>query len=202
MFTGLIEEVGILERIWTVGAGGRRLIVRAGVSRELVRGDSLAVQGVCLTVAAVEGLRTTLEAVGETVRRTTIVHWKSGRRLNLEQALKVGGRLGGHMVTGHVDGTARLVSTKEEAEGLYLTVQPDAALLPYLAPQGSVALDGVSLTIAGRQGNAFRVSLVPTTLEKTTLGERRPGDELNIEIDPLARYVASLLADRKTTATD
>lgn len=202
MFTGLIEEVGVLERIWTVGDGGRRLNVRANLSRELTRGDSLAVQGVCLTVAAVQGLRVTLEAVGETVRRTTILGWRSGRRVNLEQALRVGDRLGGHVVTGHVDGTARLITKKKQAEGLYLTVQPDTALLPYLAPQGSVALDGVSLTIAGREGNTFRVSLVPTTLEKTTLGERRPGDELNIEIDPLARYVASLLTGRQTKATD
>ncbi len=196
MFTGLIEEVGTLERIWTVGSGGRQLTVSAELSVELTKGDSLAVQGVCLTVVSVDGRRTTLEAVGETVGRTTIPRWRSGHRVNLERALKLGDRLGGHMVSGHVDGVARLVGGRRQAEGLYLSVEPDRGLLRYLAPQGSVALDGVSLTIAEQEGNTFRVSLVPTTLEKTTLGDRKPSDVLNIEVDPLARYVERLLAHR------
>jgi riboflavin synthase len=196
VFTGLIEEVGVVERVTRLGTGGRQLTVKASLCGELSKGDSLAVQGVCLTVTRVTGKRAILDAVGETVQRTTLRNLRAGQQVNLEQALRVGDRLAGHMVSGHVDGIAVFAKTERRAGGLYLVVRPEEALLRYLAPQGSVALDGVSLTIATRQREIMAVSLIPETLRATTLAQRRSGDELNLEVDPLARYVENLLKHR------
>jgi riboflavin synthase len=198
MFTGLIEEIGVIEEVGPVGGGGKRITFKASLCGELDWGESIAVQGVCLTVVHVQERerRATVEAVGETMGRTTLRKWRRGLRVNLERALKLGDRLGGHMVTGHVDGIATMLGMRRQAGGVYMTVRTPANCLQYVAPQGAVALDGVSLTIAGRDRDTMVISLIPETLRSTTLAERKRGDELNLEVDPFARYLENLLEQR------
>ena len=165
-------------------------------------GASLAVSGVCLTVTELGedgdgGPRSVVELSPETLARTTLGDLAEGDAVNLEPALRVGDPLGGHWVQGHVDGTVALLG-RDEDDGEHSTfiVELPPALAPYLVEKGSVALDGVSLTVARRWADRFTVALVPHTLEVTTLGERRPGDRLNLEVDVLAKYVEGLLAGR------
>ena len=189
MFTGIVEEVGSIVRVER-GSEALGLEVRAGFSPESVAaGDSVAVDGVCLTVTrlAEEVLRFDLSH--ETAGATTLRGRKAGDRVHLERALALGARLGGHLVTGHVDGTGELLRREPRGENLDLILRAPAPVAPYLVPKGSVAVDGVSLTVNQPRGDQFRVTLVPHTLRYTTLGERRPGDGLNLEADILGKYV-------------
>lgn len=191
MFTGLVEETGEILKVQE----GPFLKVRIGARRvleDLEVGGSVAVDGVCLTAVEVDGEGFWVELARETLRRTAPT-WRVGHRPNLERALKVGGRLGGHFVTGHVDGVAELVEVREAPGARDLVFRPPRGLSPYLAEKGSVALNGVSLTVAGLEGEAFWVTLIPHTLAVTNLGELRPGDRVNLEVDLIARYVARLL---------
>lgn len=196
MFTGIIEARG---RVAAADLRGRTLELVADLGElaaGLRPGDSVAVSGPCLTVAGLDGSRARFQAVGETVSRTTLGGWRPGREVNLERALPVGGRLGGHFVTGHVDGRARLLaaSAAGDGDGAELDFSAPAGCEPLIAEKGSVALDGVSLTVARLlPGGGFRVALVPHTLRATTLGALRPGGEVNFEADVLARYAARLL---------
>jgi riboflavin synthase len=194
MFTGIVETTGLLRRIERRGPGAR-LGVGAKLDA-LVVGESIAVHGVCLTVQAVVPGGYEADATAETLDRTTLGSLPIGARVHLERALQLGGRLGGHIVSGHVDGRLRLRRRDElgEARRLAFGVE-DPSLCRFIAPKGSVAIDGVSLTVNHAEGDEFDVVIIPHTLEVTTLGELSVGDAANLEVDMLARYVARLLGE-------
>ncbi len=194
MFTGLVRSVGTVERV-IAGAQQRTFVVAAALSEaDRALGASVAVSGVCLTVVAADARSFTVEAAFETLAVTTLGELRVGGRVNLEPALRVGDALGGHLVSGHVDGLARLRSRTPRGEALEVWFDAPQELLPYVAPKGSVCLDGVSLTVNRVDARGFMVGLIPHTLAATTLGERALGDALNLEVDLLARYVARLLS--------
>ena len=194
MFTGIVEGLG--EVLAVSGTpDGARLRVRAGALLDDAGvGDSIAVSGVCLTIVAMDGGAFSADLAAETLRRTTLGGLRPGDPVNLERPLRLDERLGGHIVQGHVDGVGTIAATRPEGEGLWMEIAAPASLLPYLVEKGSVAVDGVSLTVAGLPGgDRFAVALIPHTLAVTTLGRRRPGDPVNLEVDILAKYVERLL---------
>lgn len=189
MFTGLIEEIG---RINAIGRsrGARRIVVEASAVLEDLRiDDSIAISGVCLTVIERDERRFAVETVEETLKKTTLGALQVGARVNLERALRTDRRLGGHFVQGHVDGVGRIVRIVPQAGGRLLSVQAPESVLQYLTPRGSIAVDGVSLTIAELRGNTVDIALIPHTLEVTTLGDLDAGAQVNIEADMLGKYV-------------
>jgi riboflavin synthase len=198
MFTGIVQEIGTVMRIepraGAAGAHDRRLEISfARIPRErLGLGDSVCVDGVCLTVASLETRSFVADVSGETLRVTTLGHKQPGARVNLEPALRAGDGLGGHWVSGHVDGIAEVLSVAEDARSLRLELLAPADLSRYIARKGSVTLDGVSLTVNAVDGHRFDINLIPHTLEVTTLGVLARGSRLNLEIDLLARYVERL----------
>ena len=199
MFTGIITDIGTITAIEQ--RGDLRAVIATGYDMASVDlGASIACSGVCLTVVDKGIGRFTVDISGETVSRTARAQWSEGRRLNLERALRVGDELGGHIVTGHVDGIGEIVSITPEGASLRLAIAADRALAPFLAPKGSVALDGVSLTINDVTDEADRVvigvNIIPHTAAATTLAEAEPGRTLNIEIDVLARYLGRMEAAR------
>lgn len=193
MFTGIVTHIG---RIREVGErdGGRLFVVEPPFDpRELAIGASIAHDGVCLTVTAhLEGAYAVF-ATPETLARTTLGDWRPGRRVNLERSLRLGDELGGHLVFGHVDATGEVLEVADLGGMWRLVVGIPAALAPLVAVKGSIAVDGVSLTVTEAADDRFAVTLIPHTREVTTLGERRPGDRVNVEVDMLARYVARQL---------
>jgi riboflavin synthase len=196
MFTGIITDVGRVRRLrGTEGPeGGLDLsIATAYDTAEIALGASIACSGVCLTVVAVEPGAFSAHASAETLACSTLGEWTEGTVVNLERALRVGDELGGHIVSGHVDGVARLVDRRPESESVRFVIEAPAALMPFIARKGSVALDGVSLTVNEIEADRFGVNIIPHTLSHTSFGEARPGRRMNLEIDPLARYVARLL---------
>ncbi len=196
MFTGIIETVGTLTDA-RPERGGLRLVVRAMFqSGPLAPGESVAVSGPCLTVEHATPDSFEAFASSETLARTTLAHARAGRAVNLERALAVGARLGGHFVSGHVDGVGRVRRVAPDGESRRLTVLVPPEVRPLLAIKGSVAVDGVSLTVVEVRGAEFSVMLVPHTLRHTTLLSLRPGDEVNVEADLIARYVAATLRGR------
>ena len=198
MFTGIVQEIGALRRIEArTGEGAaedRRIEVSfASISRERLNlGDSICVDGVCLTVAALEASSFIADVSGETLRVTTLGSKPVGARVNLEPALRAGDSLGGHWVSGHVDGVAEVASAVRDARSLAVNLAAPALLARYIARKGSVTLDGVSLTVNSVDGVNFSINLIPHTLEVTTLGRLEPGVRVNLEIDLLARYVERL----------
>lgn len=200
MFTGLIEAVGTLAS-WQARGRIIRLSVTAPLAGELPVGSSIAIDGVCQTVVHAREGQFTVEATGETLKRTTLSSWRGPRPVNLERPLRADGRLDGHLVTGHVDAVVRILSRRVDSSGHWLTVAHDPHLARFVASQGSVALDGVSLTVASCSDESFVVSLVPHTLDCTTLGLKGPGDYLNLEVDLVARYVARVMGEVRYPAT-
>ena len=199
MFSGIITDVGRVRRLRRgPGAeGGLEVtIATAYDSTDIPLGASIACSGPCLTVVAVEPGAFSVQASAETLACSTLGDWVVGTQVNLERALCVGDELGGHIVSGHVDGVARLIERRPEGESVRFVIEAPAALMPYLAPKGSVALDGVSLTVNEVANDRFGVNIIPYTLAHTSLGEARPGRRFNLEIDPIARYVARLLGTR------
>src|SRR5512138_2255370 len=193
MFTGLIADVGAVERV-TPRQGGARLTLRPGrlPVDELQLGESVACSGVCLTVVERGGGLVSFDAVPETLSRTTIGSWRPGSQVNLERALALSDRLGGHLVQGHVDAVGEVVSRAAEGQGARLAISLPASIAPIVAEKGSIAVDGVSLTVAAAGRDRFEVALIPETLAHTTLGEARPGTKVNLEADVVARHVARL----------
>ena len=194
MFTGIVRELGVVVEAEDAG-GGKSLLVRApeAAARTGV-GDSVAINGCCLTATAIEGGAMAFHAVPETIARTTLVSLEPDARVNVEPALRAGEELGGHYVQGHVDGVGRIQSVEAEGEGLRVFVEAPAGVLRYCVEKGSITVDGVSLTVAELGDDAFAVALVPHTLEATTLSELRPGQEVNLEADVLAKYVERLIS--------
>jgi riboflavin synthase len=187
MFTGLIEARGRIEHVSRTGGSGR-LRIAAPFAGELTRGESVAVNGVCLTVVRALAGAFEAEAVDRTLSTTTLGRATAGDEVNLERALRMGDRVGGHMVTGHVDGVGVVERVERTSNGSDVTVKPPTELLRHIAPRGSVALDGVSLTVAAVSEGRFTVSLIPETLSVTTAGRLRAGGVVNVETDVLAKY--------------
>jgi riboflavin synthase len=203
MFSGIITDVGRVRRLRRApGAEGglEATIATAYDSADIPLGASIACSGPCLTVVAVEKGAFSVEASAETLACSNLGDWAEGTQINLERALRLGDELGGHIVSGHVDGVARLIDCRPEGESVRLVIEAPAALMPYIASKGSVALDGVSLTVNEVANHHFGVNIIPYTLAHTSLGEARPGQRLNLEIDPIARYVARLLGTRPTNS--
>jgi riboflavin synthase len=196
MFTGLIEEIGRIATVESFGTSRRFAIRAEKILADARVDDSICVSGVCLTVVAVSGTTFQVQAVDETLRKTTLGNLRQGQQVNLERALRPMDRLGGHFVQGHVDGTAPIVDLIPQAAGQLTVVELDSELLRYVIPHGSIALDGVSLTVARLEESRITIALIPHTLAQTTLGERRVGDWLNVETDLLGKYVERLLAAR------
>lgn len=196
VFTGIVEEIGTIESIEQQAGGEIRLVINgAKAASDAQLGDSISVSGVCLTAVDLPGRdRFAVEAVPETLSRTTIGELEPGSRVNLERALKADARLGGHIVQGHVDGMGALVSRTDGGRWQDLTFSIPTELAYLVAEKGSITISGVSLTVTAVTVETFSVSLIPATLEATTLGDLEVGDKVNLEVDVLARYVARLMA--------
>jgi riboflavin synthase len=196
MFTGIVEGTGTVAALAAVagGSGARLEVEAAWLAGQLARGESVAVNGCCLTVAEPTTAGFAADLVAETLRRTALGGLRPGARVNLERSLPLGGRLGGHLVQGHVDGVARLLDRTRVGDGEEVRIELPADLERYLVEKGSIAVDGVSLTVAGVGPGWFAVALVPHTLEVTTLGDRRPGELVQLEVDVVAKYVERLVA--------
>lgn len=193
MFTGLVETLGRIETIHDEDAGKRLAIRWDGLNDPLTIGESIAVNGCCLTVVAIDGDRFEAQAGPETLIRTNLGDLRVGSPVNLERSLRVGDRLGGHFVQGHIDDTAELAERRPEGEWDFLRFRIDPSWMPMLVEKGSIAVDGVSLTVVQTGPDWFSVMLIPHTLAATTLGIRRIGDRVNVEIDVLAKHVRKLL---------
>jgi riboflavin synthase len=192
VFTGLVEARGVL-RVRTTRSAGARLAIATDLG-PLELGESISVQGVCLTVCDLGSSGFEADASEETLARSTLGTLPIGREVNLERAVVMGGRMGGHIVTGHVDDRARLRDRRETGEALGLTFEVDPLVGRFIAPKGSVGIDGVSLTVNDASRDRFEVVVIPHTLDKTTLVDLEPGQDANLEVDVLARYVARMLS--------
>ena len=201
MFTGIIESIGTIARIERRG-GDVRLHVDAGALGldDVKLGDSISVSGVCLTAVEIDGAVFTVDVSTETLARTTLGALRDGDPVNLEKAMRLSDRLGGHLVAGHIDGVGRVVSIESDARSQRWLFELPPALARYVAPKGSICIDGVSLTVNEVDGARFGVNLIPHTIDVTTFKTRRTGDAVNIEVDLLARYVEQLLARDRSTA--
>jgi riboflavin synthase len=194
MFTGLVQSLGKVSEVHET-SDGVRLAIESPLAAELNEGDSIAVNGVCLTaVGLCAGERFGADVMHETLRRSSLAGVESGSQVNLELALRATDRLGGHIVQGHVDGVGVVAASREDGFARVVTVEADPSLLRYVVEKGSIAVDGVSLTVARVDETSFDVSLIPETLERTTLGRAANGTVVNLELDVVAKYVEKLLA--------
>jgi riboflavin synthase len=193
MFTGLVSDLGLVERL-APRQGGARLTLRPRALRvdDLALGESVACSGACLTVVERGGGLVSFDAVPETLARTTLGGWGPGTKVNLERALALGDRLGGHLVQGHVDAVGEVLRRAPEGQGVRLAISLPAAIAALVAEKGSIAVDGVSLTVAAVTRDRFEIALIPETLARTTLGDAGPGTKVNLEADVIARHVARL----------
>jgi riboflavin synthase len=192
LFTGLIEDVGKVVSVERTGAGARIAVETRIPLGEVAVGDSVAVSGACLTVLSKSGGRFLADVSAETLARTTLGGKRPGDPVNLERALSLQARLGGHLVYGHVDGTGAVRETRQSGDGRVFHIRTDPNIMKYLVFKGSVAVDGVSLTASAVRPDGFEVALIPLTLEWTTFGTLRPGDPVNIETDIIGKYVEKL----------
>lgn len=195
MFTGLVQELGTVSDLIRTGEGAR-LSVRAGLAGELREGDSVAVNGVCLTATRVANGGFVAEVMEETLRRSSLGALGRGAPVNIELPLRASDRLGGHIVQGHVDGLGVVREVREEGFARVVTVEAGSDLLRYVVAKGPIAVDGISLTVSDVDEDSFSLSLIPETLQRTTLGGAEPGKRVNVEVDVLAKYVESLVAAR------
>ena len=192
MFTGLVADLGTVAEVHST-TDGVRLAIESPLTSELAEGDSVAVNGVCLTAVGLCGDRFGADVMNETLRRSSLAEVQAGTKVNLELSLQANGRLGGHIVQGHVDGVGSISETRDDGFARVVTIAADPDLLRYVVEKGSIAVDGVSLTVARVDDHSFDVSLIPETLERTTLGRLQDGARVNLELDVVARYVERLL---------
>ena len=198
MFTGIIEEIGTVRRI-EHGAKGARLTIQAKTVLEDTRiGDSIATNGVCLTVVSMTGDSFSADVMAESLRRSSLGTLQGGAPVNLERAMAANGRFGGHIVSGHIDGTGTIASQKREDNAVWVKIKTPAPLLRYIVEKGSIAIDGVSLTVAAVTDTDFSVSIIPHTGAQTILLGKKPGDPVNLECDVIGKYVEKLTAPHKT----
>ncbi|WP_406382342.1 riboflavin synthase [Streptomyces sp. NBC_00117] len=201
MFTGIVEELGEITAVEELGDASRFRLRGPVVTEGARHGDSIAVNGVCLTVVEHEGDEFTADVMAETLDRSSLGALAVGSRANLERPTAVGARLGGHIVQGHVDGTGSIVERKPSENWEIVKVSLPAHLARYVVEKGSITVDGVSLTVVDAGPDYFTISLIPTTLALTTLGLKKAGDPVNLEVDVIAKYVERLLGDRAQEAT-
>ena len=192
MFTGLVQDRGRVEEVSRTD-GGVRLTVSSALTAELSEGDSIAVDGVCLTATGVRDRTFRAEMMNETLQRTALERAVAGSAVNLELPVRASDRLGGHIVQGHVDGVGTVANVTEDGFARRLEIEAPPALLRYVIEKGSIAVDGVSLTVTGTANGSFTVSLIPETLERTNLGTASAGTTVNLEVDVLAKYVEKLI---------
>ena len=197
MFTGLVEEKGYVHAITRVGNASDICIEAQKVAEDVAIGDSIAINGCCLTVVAIDGNRLTFQAGSETLSRTNLGELQPGSAVNLERSLQVGQRMGGHYVSGHVDALATVDQRNDDGEWAEFWFRVPPELTRQMASKGSVTVDGISLTLVDVEADRFSVALIPHTLEVTTLGDRQLGDSVNIETDLLAKYVQQQLDEIK-----
>jgi riboflavin synthase len=201
MFTGIVSELGEVESVET-GSDGARIRINAELAAELAEGDSVAVNGACLTATSAAGGAFEADVMRQTLGLTTLGGLQPSAAVNLELPLRASDRIGGHIVQGHVDGTATVAGSQDDGFARRLRLQLPAELLDYVVERGSIAIEGVSLTIAALGDDWIEVSLIPETLERTTLGALRPGDRVNVECDLMARYVRRMLGDVAVLASE
>ncbi len=193
MFTGIIEETGTVKAIRTDGPSCRLTIAARRVLEDLQIGDSIAVSGVCLTVTSRDAAQFTADVMHETLNRSTLGSLSPGSLVNLERAMPAGGRFGGHIVSGHIDAVGTITATRRDGIACWYTIQPPQSMLRYIIEKGSIAIDGISLTVAAVTGRDFSVSVIPHTAAHTTLQARKRGDRVNLEADQIGKYVEKLL---------
>ena len=196
MFTGIIEHLGTVDSLNLHADGGRLTIRAPSVASYLAVANSIAVDGCCLTVVALDGERFSVDLSTETIRKTSIREWKKGRRVNLEQPMTAGKEFGGHFVLGHVDTTGRVTRLDPEGQNWWYGVEVPESFATYIVPQGSIAVDGISLTVARANGRIAEMAIIPFTYEHTNLGGRKIGDAVNLEGDVLGKYVERYLQAR------
>jgi riboflavin synthase len=196
MFTGIVTDIGTVQRIKRGDGGATLTIATAYDTGAIALGASIGCAGVCLTATALQPGAFTADASAETLSCSTLGDWREGRRINLEQAMKLGDEMGGHLVLGHVDGVAQLVDRRPDGDSVRFIIEAPDELASFIAGKGSVALDGVSLTVNEVEGRVFGVNIIPHTLAQTTFGDAGSGTRMNLEIDLIARYVQRLLQAR------
>lgn len=203
MFTGIIEEIGTVRRIERGAAGARLTIAAKTVLEGTKLGDSIATNGMCLTVVSMTADSFSADVMAETLRRSSLGTLQNDSPVNLERAMPANGRFGGHIVSGHIDGTGTVASQKREDNAVWVTVRTPASMLRYIVEKGSIAIDGVSLTVAAVDETGFSVSIIPHTGAQTILLGKKPGETVNLECDVIGKYVEKLLApytpDEKVT---
>lgn len=201
MFTGIIEEKGQIEGI-TRGSKSCQLKIKADkIFDDIKLGDSVAVNGVCLTVSELKPPCFTADVMAETIRRTGLGSLHKGAKVNLERAMMLGGRFGGHIVTGHIDGTGTITDMTVEDNAVLVTISANSNIMEYIVEKGSITLDGISLTIASLKNDRFTVSVIPHTGKETTLLDKKTGDKINIECDIIGKYVKKFNSDTKSGIT-
>ncbi|HBT20046.1 MAG TPA: riboflavin synthase [Peptococcaceae bacterium] len=199
MFTGLIEEMGIVQQVDIIGSSGSLSIKADKVFEDLKIGDSIAVNGVCLTVVEILNSVFKVEIMKETFDKTSLSDLRIGDKVNLERAVKINGRFGGHFVSGHIDGVGIIRSFDYWENAKIFEISADPALSRYIVPKGSIAVDGISLTVVDTEGILFTVSIIPHTLKNTNLAFKKIGDKVNLEVDLIAKYIEKLLEQKFKT---
>jgi riboflavin synthase len=197
MFTGIIEEIGTVNNSNMAAGSGELKVAARLILDDAKLGDSIAVNGVCLTITRINGTEISFDVSAETLRRSNLGTLKRGNRVNLERALAADGRFGGHMVSGHIDGTGTLIEKRDEGNAVIFTFQAPPTIMHYLIEKGSIAIDGISLTIAGLNNDSFNVAVIPHSLQQTTLGANKIGAIVNLENDLIAKYIEKLIPPGK-----
>ncbi|BCV25687.1 riboflavin synthase [Gelria sp. Kuro-4] len=193
MFTGLVETMGKVKELRLLGRRNQLVIEEPGIAQQVKLGDSVAINGVCLTVVQCEGDRLIFDVMPETLRKTNLRSLTRGDYVNMERALAMGDRLGGHLLTGHIDGVGQVSARRTEGNAIIFTIHAPEEVTSLLVEKGSVAVDGISLTVGDLEPKGFWVSIIPHTLENTVLQHRRPGDKVNLEADLIGKYVLRYL---------
>ena len=197
MFTGLVEEIGKIESIIKSEKSAKITIKVNEVLKDVMLGDSIATNGVCLTVTSFDSGKFTVDVMAETMRRSNLKSLSPGDEVNLERALRVGARLGGHIVSGHIDGMGVIKEFKREDNAVWVSIAASNEILKYIVQKGSIAIDGVSLTVAYVDESVFKVSIIPHTKDMTTLLRKKVGDDVNLECDMIGKYVEKLLGSKE-----
>lgn len=194
MFTGIVEETGTVARIQRTGQSVRIVITAEKILEDIKQGDSIAVNGICLTAVAISGKTFTADVMHETLRRTSLADARPGCLVNLERAMPADGRFGGHIVSGHIDGTGKILGIKKDSNAIWYTIGTKTEILDGIVEKGSIAVDGISLTVASVNKDSFQVSVIPHTMANTVLAARKVQDTVNLENDCIGKYVKKYIA--------
>ncbi|MEA4827274.1 MAG: riboflavin synthase [Clostridium sp.] len=202
MFTGIVEEIGVIESI-ILGSDSARIKINAKkVLQNVKLGDSISTNGVCLTVTEFSNKSFIVDVMAETMRRSGLGSLKKGDKVNLERALAVGDRLGGHLVSGHIDGTGTIKNLQREDNAIWITIETSPDVLRYIVLKGSIAIDGVSLTVAYVDNKVFKVSIIPHTQDETTLTKKSTGEKVNLECDMIGKYIEKFIYEKEAQANN